>query len=200
MSGCPNGCPCDDYVCPTTTPSSTTTTALTTTSTTTTTTTTTAATNTNVLILNTDHSNNVPVITNAAGLDDRDINFEFGENTEVHNSCGLTFRNQYFVFGGNSFKTQISQIINCQLKRIGQLEFNHDDGGCANVGNNRVYLCFNDKSSDRKKCRVANSPTDQFEQISDSVYDHRYTRIAASESKLQKIKHGIKCVQVKYWR
>ena len=185
MSGCPNGCPCDDYVCPTTTPSSTTTTALTTTSTTTTTTTKTAATNTNVLILNTWRTSNVPVMTNAAGFDDRDINFKFGDNTEVFHSCGLTFKNQHFVFGGSSFKAQISQIIDCQLKQIGTLAFNHDYGGCANVRNNQIYLCFNDSSFDRKKCRVANSPTDQFEHITRSIYEHNYIRIAASDSKLR---------------
>ena len=81
QSGCPNGCPCNDYVCPTTTPS------------TTTLTTTTAPANTDVLILNNYKSKNVPVVTNAAGLDDRDISFEFEDNTEVFSSCGLTFRN-----------------------------------------------------------------------------------------------------------
>ena len=174
MSGCPNGCPCDDYICPTTTPS-------------TSTTTTTASANADVLILNTYNINNVPVVTNAAGLDDRNICFEFGDDTEVLYSCGLTFRNNYFVFGGGSFETQISQIIDCQLKRIGTLAFDHRQGGCANVRNNLIYLCFNDNSSDRKKCRVANSPTDQFEQIADSTYEHRLIRIAASDSKLQKI-------------
>ena len=178
MSGCPNGCPCDDYICPTTTPS-------------TSTTTTTASANTDVLILNTYNMNNVPVVTNAAGLDDRNICFEFGDDTEVLYSCGLTFRNNYFVFGGGSFETQISQIIDCQLKRIGQLSFDHNEGGCANVDNNYIYLCFNDASSDSKKCRMANSPTDKFEQISDSIYDHKRIQIGASNSKFYKTSHNI---------
>ena len=184
-SGCPNGCPCDDYVCPTTTPSITTTTALTTTSTSaTTTSTTTALAKTNVLILNTYKSSNVPRVINADGLDDPYINFDYGDNTEVKYSCGLTFRNKYFVFGGNLFTTQISQIIDCRLQKIGELSFSHKFGGCANVNDNRIYLCFNDRSSDYKKCRMASSPTDQFEQISDSIFDHQYIRIAAGNSKL----------------
>ena len=200
MSGCPNGCPCDDYVCP----SPSTTTALTSTTPTWETTTTTTTSNTDVLILLTncrDWTDCGPVVTNAAGLDDRNINFDFAENTEVAYSCGLTFRNQYFVFGGGSIgSSQISQVIDCQLKRIGQLSFDFEEGGCANVRNNRIYLCFNDAPSDHRKCRMASSPTDQFEQISYSIYHHESIRIAASDSKFRKFKDSINLIEVKYWR
>ena len=72
-----------------------------------------------VLILNTRQSSNEPIITDSSGLDDRFFYFDYGKNTEAYASCGLTFKNQFYMFGGNSKRTQISQIINCELKRIG---------------------------------------------------------------------------------
>ena len=152
QSGCPNGCPCEEYVCPTTTPSTITTTALTTT--TTSTTTTASAQKTEVLMLNTREFHNVPVITNASGRQDRNFFFLYGENTAVYNSFGLTFRGEYFIFFGDSKKNQISKIEGCQLKNIGQLAFSHNSEGCASVGNNKIYLCFNNNSADYKSCRV----------------------------------------------
>ena len=188
QSGCPNGCPCDEYVCPITTTSATTTTTatvLSTTTSTTATTTTSASPKTEVLILNTWSSDNIPVITNESGRVDRDFFFMMGDNTEVRYSCGLTWRNQNYVFGGSNqvTETQISQIIDCQLKKIGQLAFYHYYGACANVADNGIYLCFNNDSKDRKKCRVANSPTGRYEETAESIYAHSTIRIAASDRK-----------------
>ena len=182
--GCPNGCPCKDYVCPTTTPSiTTTTTTLATTSTTTTTTTTTPSL-TQVLILSTSHSNNVPLITNSSGYEDRDINFQLGHSTQVYQSCGLTYRGEHFIFGGSSKTTQIAKIDGCQLKPIGQLAFQYYRGACANVAEEQVYLCFNANSwTDHKKCRKAPSPLSEFEETQQSTVEHTSTRIAASQSK-----------------
>ena len=102
QSGCPSGCPCEDYECPATTSSSTTTTALTTTITTTTTAD--VSDRTEVLILNTYQPNvygsNPPVITNASGRVDKNFEFLFGQDTEVYHSCGLTWRGDFYVFGG----------------------------------------------------------------------------------------------------
>ena len=106
-----------------------------------------------------------------------------GDDTQVYLSCGLTWRNQHYIFGGSSKKTQISTIRNCKLEVVGQLSFNHYMGACANVADNQIYLCFNYVSSDKKKCRMSTSPTGSFEEISDSVYDHGIIRIAASERK-----------------
>ena len=178
QSGCPNGCPCEVYVCPTTTTSTTTTTALPTT-----TTTTVASPKTEVLVLSTMNKENVPIITNVSGREDRNFYFMMDENTQVRYSCGLTWRNQHFIFGGDSQKKQISKIKNCKLELVGQLDFNHYDGGCANVGDNRIYLCFNDDSADYQKCRMSTSPTSRFEEITTSINEHKQSRIAASERK-----------------
>ena len=137
-------------------------------------------TNTDILILNTEYSSNVPVLTNASGKDDRDVNFVIDDGVEVDSSCSLTWRWEHFVFGGGRKRNQIAKIIGCELKSVGELPFEHQYGGCANMADNRVYLCFND--NDWKKCRVANSPLGQFEGITQSYEAHTSTRIAASES------------------
>ena len=56
---------------------------------------------TDVLILK---SYDVPVLTNANGKDDRDIDFIMGENTDVFYSCSLTWRGEHYVFGGYNYK------------------------------------------------------------------------------------------------
>ena len=110
--------------------------------------------------------------------------FLMGENTQVYYSCSITWRNKHFVFGGYNEKKQISQLIGCELKRVGSLAFDHFFGACTTVGDNLIYLCFNYASGDYKKCRMATSPIGQFEEINASTYNHHYVRIAASDCKL----------------
>ena len=74
-----------------------------------------------VLILSTRDSSNVPLITNSNGKDDRDIDFVMGKNTEVENSCSLTWRGEHYVFGGYNRDRQISKIIGCELINIGEV-------------------------------------------------------------------------------
>merc|ERR1712106_85099 len=122
----------------------------------------------------------VPIITNAAGRQDTDFDFVFGEGTEVDYSCSMTWQNELYIFGGYFKKRQISKLIGCELTKIGELEFDHYGGACANVADTKLYLCFNLGSGDYNKCRVALSPTGIFEEINRSNFDHHYTRIAAS--------------------
>ena len=124
------------------------------------------------------------MITNASGRNDRNFYFLMRENTQVYYSCSITWRNEHFVFGGYNEKKQISQIIGCELKRVGSLAFDHYYGACTTVSDSLIYLCFNDAPDDYKKCRVATSPLGQFEETNASTNDHRYTRIAASDCKL----------------
>ena len=152
-----------------------------------TTTTTPSFSNADILILNTWHSF-VPVITNASGKEDRDINFTKDDNVGVEAACSVTWRGEHFVFGGRYDRNLIAKIIGCQLKKVGELPFYHYMGGCANMADNRVYVCFNYVSSnydtsDYKKCYVASSPQGQFENTTQSFDGHTRTRIAASESK-----------------
>ena len=137
-----------------------------------------------MLILNTRSSSNIPIITNGQGFEDHDFTFEFETDTQVYRSCSVTWRNEHFIFGGNTKTTQISQIIDCKLKRIGNLDFSHKYGACANVDDQRIYLCFNNKAGDYKKCRFSKSPIGEFKETLSSAFDHRETRIAASKGKL----------------
>ena len=93
QSGCPDGCPCPVYVCPSTSP--------------------------DILILSRWSSSNVPVVTNSNGKNDRDIDFIFGEDTQVYAPCSLTWRGEHYVFGGRYESRQISKIIGCELRNIG---------------------------------------------------------------------------------
>ena len=112
-------------------------------------------------------------------------NFEFGENTYVYGSCTIPYKNEFFVFGGSSVNSrQISKLSGCRLERIGTLDFDHDHGACTGVSDRKIYLCFSYYySHDYKKCRYAENPLDTFAEAASSVYDHRITSIAASNSK-----------------
>ena len=139
-------------------------------------------THTSILILNTQNPSpmNRPTIINALGQEDTNFQFILGENTQVHKSCSITWRNEFYIFGGSQEKRQLSKVVGCELKRNGSLSFDHKFGGCANVADKFIYLCFSDSVGGFKKCRGATSPTGQFEDVDHSVYEHRWTRIAAS--------------------
>ena len=132
-----------------------------------------------VLILSTYKAASVPVLTNAAGRDDKDFNFEIDEEAEVDRSCSLTWQNELYVFGGSSDKTQISKVTSCRLEPIGQLESELNFGDCVNFANDKVILCFSSIASlAQKTCRMASSPTGKFSKMSESQHKHRLTRIA----------------------
>ena len=59
---------------------------------------------------------NVPVLTNAAARDDRDLDFEIDEEAEVYMSCSLTWENELYVFGGQTKVTQILKVTSCRLE------------------------------------------------------------------------------------
>lgn len=137
-----------------------------------------------VLVLNTYQGWKAPVLVDAEGRQDGNIVMLFGKDTEVYLSCSLSWRNQFFVFGGYNQKRQISQLVGCELSRVGTLDFDHYRGGCTNVADDQLYLCFNAvDSNDYKKCRVASNPMGNFTEVSKSAFEHAYTRIASSNSK-----------------
>ena len=134
-----------------------------------------------------------------------DFMFLYGPGTEIDMSCSLTWRGEFYVFGGNAQPTQVSKLgssnsncfrfnlevttpytkLNkCKLERVGALDFPHRYGGCANVNDDSIYLCFSKEDSDLKRCRKGRNPLGNFEQISNSNFEHNNTRIAANEGKL----------------
>ena len=80
--------------------------------------------------------------------------------------------------------TPYVKLNKCKLERVGSLDFPHRYGGCANVNDDSIYLCFSKEDSDLKRCRKGRNPLGSFEQISNSNFEHNNTRIAANEGKL----------------
>lgn len=112
--GCPNGCPCPIYPCPTTTPMLTTTQA---------------PSNVSVLILNTYNSSHIPVLANLNGNINLNLSFEIENNVDVYHSCGVQFQGNFYVYGSSVYtgrNTQIAMISDCALKRIATLPFTHE--------------------------------------------------------------------------
>ena len=183
QSNCPNGCPCPEYQCPaeSTTTGMTTTTTTMTLATATTLKTTTTSPGESILILNTWNANNA-VITNGNGKEEypgNDFSFTFGKNTEVYKSCSVTWRGEFFIFGGFDDKKQITKLNGCRLERVGSLSFDHYGGTCAVVNDEDIYLCFDYYSY--KTCRKASEPIiGAFKKINPTNYEHKFTRIAAS--------------------
>ena len=149
-----------------------------------TTTTTPAPLNTSVLILSRAKPQFIRDATGNVKSVGEDFEFSLGQNTEVYYSCSLTWRGQFFVFGGNIEKSQISIINGCRLERVDSLDFDQTYGGCTNVNDRSIYLCFNYASADYKKCRVANDPFGTFEEIEETVYNRKQTLIGASRGKI----------------
>ena len=178
QENCPQGCPCANYECQQTTTSSLTTTS---------------APGSSVLILNTYLSDNVPVITDANGRFDTDLAFELDANLTVYGSCSLTFKNEFYIFGGGEnyhqdqewtedMSRQILKVDGCGLRKIGSLPFEHNRGGCAAVGDDKIYLCFGDWESE--SCRYASHPTGSFNDVRTGFFEHGSIRIAASKGNI----------------
>ena len=143
-------------------------------------------TNTSILILNDGSERNIPVITDSTGKTEyagRDFNFHYGYKTKIKQSCSVTFRGEFYVFGGEfEQKKQIAKVTDCSLKKIGNLRFDFTYGTCAVVNEESIYLCFsNNKVDSQKQCYVGADPVGSFSKINQSQFYHDYTRIATNE-------------------
>ena len=102
--------------------------------------------------------------------------------------------NDFYIFGGTSSYSgdtrQISRLNGCQLDRIGSLAFDHMYGACTVFDQSFIYLCFNNNSTDYKKCRVGFDPLGSFTEITSTTHDHRTINIAASDCELIDVKFG----------
>ena len=83
----------------------------------------------------------------------REVSPSFASNQTLTESCHVTFRNQFFIFGGNQNETKIAQVDDCEVKTVGELPFSFRRGLCT-ANQNEIYLCFGYGSS--MSCRVAN--------------------------------------------
>ena len=91
---------------------------------------------------------------------DKEINFSFGDETDAIYACGITFQNEFWMFGGwnenrqvnkyilNSFLNfifKISKVVGCSLKRQSSLEFDFYRGTCGTYQlqyKEKILLCF----------------------------------------------------------
>ena len=148
---------------------------------------------TSVLILSTTNRQNKPMITDLDGRVNEKFSFSIESGVEVQFSCSITFRGEFFIYGGKDKKKQIAKVEGCTLKDTGtKLSFKMEAGGCAVTFNDQIYLCFGEaekisriREEERQTCHKSGSPMEGFSKISDSFHPHGFTRIAASESKLQ---------------
>ena len=126
------------------------------------------------------------MITDLTGrADSRGFWFKLEKYTEVSYSCAVNFKGRSYVYGGYKEPYQLSMVDGCALTRVGDLPFPYTEGACTNTPNH-VFLCF-ENLSDYKTCRVSHSATGPFEPVSTSLYDHKYIRVAVSESKYARI-------------
>ena len=124
------------------------------------------------------------LLLDATGRQDQLDCFSHDQNAEADESCSLTWQNQLYVFGGDSNKRQISRLSGYRLHVVGALPFDHRLGACANFANKKLFLCFNDASSDWKRCRWSREPLGSFAEATFATYDHRAARISSSDGKL----------------
>ena len=180
MEGCPGGCPCPEYVCPgnqTTTVSSTTTETVSTTIPPT-------FTNTSILVLNTWKTENIPLITDSTGKVEyagTDFSFLYGSSTEAKFSCSISWRGEFYIFGGYYKTTQIAKLNGCVLERVGSLAFIHYYGACSNVNDEWIYLCFNVIGDEYRKCRRSNDPLGSYQTIAESKADHNKAKLGSNK-------------------
>ena len=109
------------------------------------------------------------------------LDFEFGDDTEVEHSCSLQWQNHYYVFGGWNEERQVSMVNGNRLERKGTLNFDFDDGGCTVLNQITIVLCFD--KNERDVCRQSNNPLGSFTKLPNSNYDHNAARIASFDGK-----------------
>ena len=101
---------------------------------------------------------------------------------DVYGSCGVTFHNKQYIFGGREKETyrQVLQIEDCGLVNIGSIPFDLTTGACDSTASVMV-LCFHYwEVNDLKRCRKASSPYGPWTLMALSTYAHQSAKIATS--------------------
>ena len=78
----------------------------------------------------------------------REPQFTFDKYTEVYASSSIVWRDEMYVYGGETLKRQISLVTDCALKHVGDLPFNFYFGDSV-VAGGYIYLCFSYENSQR---------------------------------------------------
>ena len=107
--------------------------------------------------------------------------FTIDYDVEVYKSCAVTYKDQFFVYGGQHHRRQIAIVANKSLINVGSLPFDFRSGGCSST-TNKIILCFH-YDGDKRTCYQTTNPTGQFKQTTKSIHEHRLIKFASSECK-----------------
>ena len=107
--------------------------------------------------------------------------FTIADDVEVYYSCAVTHQDQFYVYGGISYKRQIAKVTYKSLVKVGSLPFDFQMGGCSST-TDKILLCFH-YHGDMKTCYKTTNSIAQFEETRRSKHEHRSIKFASSESK-----------------
>ena len=107
--------------------------------------------------------------------------FTIADDAEVSYSCAVTYKDQFFVYGGWDHKRQIAKVTNKSLRNVGSLPFDFCNGGCSST-TSKIVLCFH-YWADQRTCYQTTNPTGQFKQTTKSIHKHGGIKFASSECK-----------------
>ena len=104
---------------------------------------------------------------------------------EVLFSCAVTHGNKFYIYGAEIHKRQVIQLVDCGLKSIGTLPFDHYYGACGSQALSYsgahvdlILLCFD--YTDVKQCRYATEPLGPWNVMTESTWHHQETSIATT--------------------
>ena len=120
-------------------------------------------------------------MTDLNGKETRCPAFTIADDVEVNYSCALTYQDQFYVYGGETYKRQIAKVKDMSLINVGSLPFDFYWGGCSST-KSKILLCFH-RDGDHKTCYQTTNPTDHFVETTKSIHEHKTIKFASSESK-----------------
>ena len=147
--------------------------------------------NKTVLVLKSNNRNWRPaLLVDSNGRQEELSCFVHDDNTDASSSCSLIWNNHLYIYGGNNFNRQISKLNQYRLQRVGDLQFDFNEGACTNMAGRKLFLCFD--FDDSKRCYWSENPLADFQNITLASYAHYRTRISSSECKLLNFCEGKK--------
>ena len=86
---------------------------------------------------------NRPLLMDSNG-DFTSIDFKMESLTEVSHSCSASINGEFYIFGGTTRQRQVSKIMGCSLKRVGDLpyELRYPACGTFRFPEERNMICF----------------------------------------------------------
>ena len=122
------------------------------------------------------------MLVSSNGRQDELSCFTHDEDSATDNSCGLTWKNMLYIFGGEETKKQqISKLVRYKMQVIGNLPFEFDRGACTNMASRKFFLCF--EIYDYRRCHWSTDPLGDYNDVPQSFHDHRRITISSSERK-----------------